>query len=122
MEDRGAGVGGCYNVMHVVMNRVKSPDFPNTVKGVVFQKNAFSWTRDTDPQFGLVPKPTDAIYLAALEAARFVLAGDSDPTGGALWYCNPKTITAGGWFQKNILDHPEKHPFLVRIGKHCYYA
>lgn len=121
MEDRGEGVGGCYDVMHVVVNRVHSPDFPNTVHDVVYQKNAFSWTRPTDPQYGLTPKPGDAIYEAALQAAAYVLAGDSDPTYGALWYANLKTITPGGWFQTNILDHPDIHPVTVRIGKHTYF-
>jgi N-acetylmuramoyl-L-alanine amidase len=120
-EDRGEGVGGCYDVMHVVMNRVKSPDFPNTVHDVVYERNAFSWTRPTDPQYGKYPLPNDVIYGAAFEAARYVLAGDSDPTGGALYYANLKTIDAGGWFARNILGHSDTHPVTMRINKLTFF-
>ena len=33
-------------VAEVTLNRVSSPDFPNTVCEVVWQPGAFSWTRD----------------------------------------------------------------------------
>jgi len=118
MEDR-KGVGFAYGVMHVVMNRVHSPDFPNTIHTVIFQKNAFSWTRATDPQFNLVP--SGPIYDACLLAAPYVIAGDDDPTDGALYYANLKIITPGGWFQMNIIDKPTEHPFIMKIGAHSFY-
>lgn len=121
MEDRGEGVGGCYDVMHVVMNRVKSPEFPNNVNDVVYQPNAFSWTRPTDPEHGKQPQPGDAIYAAALIAARSVYDGDSDPTYGALYYANLKQIDPAGWFARNILGHPDTHPVTVRINKLTYF-
>ncbi len=120
-EDRGEGVGGCYDVMHTVMNRVKSPGFPKTVHDVVYQANAFSWTRPSDPEYGKQPQPGDQIYAAALLAARSVLAGDSDPTYGSLYYANLKNIDAKGWFARNILGHPETHPVTVRINKLTFF-
>ena len=118
MEDR-KGVGLSYGVMHVVMNRVHSPDFPDTIHGVIYQKNAFSWARPTDLQYGLVP--SGPIYEACLAVAPYVIAGDDDPTDGALYYANLKVITPGGWFQKNIIDKPNEHPFILKIGAHSFY-
>lgn len=119
MEDR-KGIGFAYSVMHVVWNRVQSPDFPNTIHGVIYQPNAFSWTRPDNPEYGLVP--SGPIYDACLQVAPLVIGGDSDPTFGALWYANLKSITPGGWFQRHIIDKPVEHPFLVKIGDHHYYA
>lgn len=118
-EDR-KGIGFAYGIMHVVMNRVKAPGFPKTIQGVILQPNAFSWTRPTDPQFGM--KPSGPIYQACLLAAPWVISGDGDPTDGSLYYANLKVITPGGWFQKNIVEQPSKHPFKLKIGQHSFYA
>jgi len=45
-EARGEGSEGMQAVHQVVLNRVKSRKYPNTICGVVLQKNQFSWTRD----------------------------------------------------------------------------
>lgn len=121
MEDRGEGVGGCYDVMHVVMNRVKSPGFPKTIHDVVYEANAFSWTRPDDPEYGKTPAIDDTIYYAALYAAHNVLLRDSDPTGGALYYANLMNIQPGGWFDRNIVQRPDLHPPTIRIGKLNYF-
>lgn len=121
LEARGDGAGSCYAVMHVVMNRVKSIGFPKTIHDVIYQTNAFSWTRPTDPQYGLEPSPHDAVWASCLYMSASVISGDSDPVLGAVWYANLKTITPGGWFQKNILDHPEKHPLRIKIGQHSFF-
>jgi N-acetylmuramoyl-L-alanine amidase len=119
LEARNGGVGSCYCVMHVVMNRVKSPDFPNTIHAVIYGKNQFSWTRPDDPQYGL--EPSGLIYDACLQIAPFVIAGDSDPTNGSLYYSNEKYITPGGWYEKNIIKNPA-HPILIVIGSHTFRA
>jgi len=118
MEDR-KGVGFAYGVMHVVMNRVHSPDFPNTIPGVIYQKNAFSWTRPDDPQYGL--QPSGPVYDACLLVAPYIIDGDDDPTLGALYYANEKHITPNGWYQKNIIENPA-HPVLAVIGSHTFRA
>jgi spore germination cell wall hydrolase CwlJ-like protein len=47
-EARGESYRGRLAVAQTVLNRVKSPRFPNTVCGVVFQKFQFSWTQGWD--------------------------------------------------------------------------
>jgi N-acetylmuramoyl-L-alanine amidase len=82
-EARGEDVLGQAAVAHVTLNRVRSPAYPDTVCGVVWQPGQFSWTEDgrSDQMTDL-----DAIGKAvdiALAAARGKI---KDPTGGALHY------------------------------------
>jgi Cell wall hydrolyses involved in spore germination len=83
-EARGEPYKGQVAVGAVVMNRLKSPLFPNTLTGVIMEPYAF--TAVMDGQYGLTPNAT--AYKAALDAVR-----GYDPTGGALFYYNPKTAT-----------------------------
>lgn len=52
-EARNQGTAGKVAVINVTLNRVKSPLFPNTIKGVVTQRNPrgcqFSWYCDDIP-------------------------------------------------------------------------
>ncbi|WP_330647278.1 cell wall hydrolase [Thioclava sp. FTW29] len=71
-ESNRSSRDGMVAVGSVVMNRVKSPDFPNTVCGVVSQKNQFAR--------GIMSRKMDtrsAPYLR--EAARAVLRGERHP-------------------------------------------
>lgn len=45
-ESRGEDTLGQAAVAHVTLNRVKSPAYPDSVCGVVWQKDQFSWTED----------------------------------------------------------------------------
>jgi spore germination cell wall hydrolase CwlJ-like protein len=45
-EARGESKAGQLAVMHVVMNRIRSVDYPNTICKVVWQNRQFSWTQD----------------------------------------------------------------------------
>lgn len=83
-EARGEPYTGQVAVAAVVLNRVKSQLFPNTISGVIFQPGAF--TAVSDGQFWLTPNAT------AIRAAEEALAG-WDPTGGALYYWNPARTT-----------------------------
>ena len=69
-------------VVAVVLNRVKSPSFPNTISGVIYQSGAFDAV--SDGQINLTPDED------SLRAARDALNG-WDPTGGCLYYYNPAT-------------------------------
>lgn len=89
-------------VAAVILNRLKSPDFPNTIQGVIFQPLAF--TAVQDGQFYLEP---DATAWRAVEEA---LAG-RDPSGGALYYWNPATATSS-WIWSR--------PIIKRIGNHVF--
>lgn len=83
-EARGEPYTGQVAVAAVVLNRVASPDFPNTISGVVYQPWAFTCVNDG--QINLSPNDT------AIKAARDALNG-WDPSYGALYYYNPKTAT-----------------------------
>jgi N-acetylmuramoyl-L-alanine amidase len=82
-EARGENALGQAAVAHVTLNRVKSPAYPDSVCGVVWQPGQFSWTGD-----GRSDRMTDldAIGKAvdiALAASRGKI---KDPTGGALHF------------------------------------
>ena len=83
-EARGEPYIGQVAVAAVVLNRVRSDEFPDTVSGVIFQPGAFDavW----DGQFDMTP--TDS----AVRAARDAMNG-WDPTGGCTYYYNPATAT-----------------------------
>ena len=101
-EARGEPYSGQVAVGAVVLNRVDHPSFPNTIAGVIYQKGAFTALDD-----GQFDQPiADSAYRAAREA----LAG-SDPTGGCIYYYNPKTAT-NAWIRTL--------PITTRIGKHVF--
>ena len=101
-EARGESYRGQVAVGAVVLNRVKSSQFPNTLAGVIYQKGAF--TAIDDGQFN------QPIADSAYRAAREALAG-SDPTGGCLYYYNPQTATSSWIFTL---------PVKMAIGKHRF--
>lgn len=101
-EARGESYTGQVAVAAVVLNRVKSSSFPNTVAGVIYQSGAFSVVNDG--QINLTPNQT------AYSAARDALNG-WDPTYGAIYYFNPKTATSS-WIWSR--------PVTVVIGNHRF--
>lgn len=80
-EARGEPYKGQVAVGAVVLNRVKSASFPNTIAGVIYQPGAFSCV--DDGQINLTPDET------AMNAARDAMNG-WDPTGGCVFYYNPE--------------------------------
>lgn len=101
-EARGEEYIGQVAVAAVVLNRVESSSFPNTIAGVVYQSGAFDCV--SDGQINLTPDST------AISAAQDALNG-WDPTYGCLFYYNPRTATSS-W----MLSRPVK---LV-IGQHNF--
>ena len=101
-EARGEPYAGQVAVAAVVLNRVRSSSFPNTISGVVYQSGAF--TAVSDGQINLTPNTT------AYNAARDALNG-WDPSGGAIYYFNPNTAT-NAWIWSR--------PHIVTIGKHRF--
>ena len=83
-EARGEPYAGQVAVAAVVLNRVKSSSFPNTISGVIYQSGAFDVV--SDGQINLTPNST------AKKAAQDALNG-WDPTYGAIYYFNPNTAT-----------------------------
>ena len=80
-EARGESYKGQVAVAAVALNRVASASFPNTISGVVYQSGAFTCVSN-----GSINNTPDA---SAIRAARDALNG-WDPTGGCLYYYNPK--------------------------------
>lgn len=101
-EARGESYTGQVAVGAVILNRVKSSSFPNTISGVIYQKNAF--TAVLDGQINLEPNQS------ALNAAKDAMNG-YDPTGGCIYYYNPKTATSKWIFSR---------PVVVTIGRHVF--
>ena len=65
----------------VVMNRIKSGLFADTVKGVIYQ-NINGYYQFTPVANGWIDKPANTDSLNAAKEVR----NGADPTGGALWY------------------------------------
>ena len=101
-EARGEPYTGQVAVAAVVLNRVKSSKFPNTISGVVYQSGAFDAV--SDGQINMTPDET------AKKAAQDALNG-WDPSYGAIYYFNPNTAT-NKWIWSR--------PMTVTIGKHRF--
>ena len=101
-EARGEPYVGQVAVGAVVLNRVKSSSFPNTIAGVIYQNGAFDVV--SDGQINLVQNST------AKKAAQDALNG-WDPSYGAIYYFNPNTATSK-WIWSR--------PMTVTIGKHRF--
>lgn len=101
-EARGEPYMGQVAVGAVVLNRVEHPSFPDTLSGVVYQKGAFSCLYD-----GQFNEPvSESAYKAATDAINGL-----DPSGGAIYYYNPKKSTNKWIFSR---------PVITTIGSHRF--
>ena len=101
-EARGEPYKGMVAVAGVVLNRVESSLFPNSIAKVIYQSGAFSVV--DDGQIDLAPDTN------SLKAARDALNG-WDPSGGALFYYNPAKTS-----NKYIRSRPQ----ICVIGDHIF--
>lgn len=101
-EARGESYLGQVAVGAVIINRVKNPNFPNSVYGVVFEPGAFTAVSD-----GQYYSPPSASSVKAAQAA----INGWDPSGGSLYYWNPSTATSRWIWSRKI---------IARIGKHVF--
>ncbi|QQP14016.1 spore cortex-lytic enzyme [Lysinibacillus agricola] len=101
-EARGEPYEGQVAVAAVILNRLESSEFPNTISGIIFQPLAF--TAVADGQIWLEPNQR------AKEAVLDAMNG-WDPSENALYYFNPKTATS-----KWIWSRPQ----IKRIGEHIF--
>jgi N-acetylmuramoyl-L-alanine amidase len=101
-EARGESYIGQVAIAAVILNRLNSPTFPNTISGVIFEPLAF--TAVADGQIWLTPN--EQAKKAVLDAIN-----GTDPTDGATYYFNPDTATS-----KWIWGRPQ----IKRIGKHIF--
>ena len=103
-EARGESYTGQVAVGAVILNRVASSKFPNTISGVIYQKNAF--TAVSDGQIHHSP------YKTAMNAATDSLNG-WDPTYGCIYYYNPAVATSSWIFSRQTVTTIGKHVFAI---------
>ncbi len=103
-EARGEPYKGKVAVAAVVLNRVESSSFPNTIAGVVYQSGAFSAVKDG--QINLTPDSE------SIRAAQDAMNG-WDPTGGCLYYYNPNTATDSWIRTRTVKTVIGRHYFCV---------
>ncbi len=101
-EARGESFIGQVAIAAVVLNRVESDKFGNTVNEVIFEPGAF--TAVSDGQYYM--QPNEIAYRAAQSAI-----DGWDPTNNAIYYWNPATAT-NQWIWSR--------PITTTIGKHVF--
>jgi N-acetylmuramoyl-L-alanine amidase len=101
-EARGESYEGQVAVGAIILNRVQSSKFPNTVAGVIYQPGAFSCLTDG----GINAAVEDSAFRAARDAINGM-----DPCGGAIYYYNPAKSTNKWIFSR---------PVIVVIGAHRF--
>ncbi len=106
-EASGESKKGLIAVGNVVLNRVKSVLFPNTIYGVIFDRKGGA-------QFE--PILNGSIYCNpsydSIDAAKRALSGENT-AGASLYFLNPK-IAQSSWIVKN-------RKYLKTIGNHDFY-
>ncbi|MDE6586301.1 MAG: spore cortex-lytic enzyme [Clostridia bacterium] len=103
-ESRGEPYTGQVAVGAVILNRVNSSKFPNTISGVIYQRHAF--TAVSDGQINLEPDKT------AMNAAQDAMNG-WDPTYGCIYYYNPAVATSSWIFSRKTVTTIGKHIFAI---------
>lgn len=105
-EARGESFLGQVAVGAVVLNRVKSPLFPNTIEEVIKQRNnnVYQFSPVADGTINL--EPDETAFKAAVETLK-----GTDPTNGATFFYNP--VVASDWWIRTL-------PVITRIGNHDF--
>lgn len=116
-EARGEPRAGQYAVAEVTMNRVASPRYPDTVCGVVYQKNwdrirkrnvsAFSWT-----EFKTLPEPRGSQWASARGVAGEVYYRRMEPKLADVLHYHANYIRPS-WSREKTR--------VARIGNHVFY-
>ena len=101
-EARGESYDGQVAVGAVILNRVESDSFPDSVSAVCSEPGAFCGVANGQVNI----EPDQSCRQAAVAAAM-----GADPTGGAVFFYNPKTA-ANDWIRSR--------PVVKTIGNHCF--
>lgn len=107
-EARGEPLEGQIAVGNVVLNRVRSSEFPNTVKGVIFDK-IYGIQFSPVANGSIYNTPTESAVLAA----KICLEGYTFSTR-ALYFYNP-AIATSSWIGRT-------RPYIMTIGNHAFYG
>ena len=106
-EAAGESLYGQIAVGNVVLNRVRSRQYPNTVYGVIFDR--VGGTQFSPVAMGTIYKtPTESSVIAA----KICLEGYSI-SDNILFFMNPR-IATNNWISKN-------RPYAFSIGNHDFY-
>ncbi|HJB56181.1 MAG TPA: cell wall hydrolase [Candidatus Flavonifractor intestinipullorum] len=104
-ESGNQSLEGKIAVGNVVLNRVAHPQFPNTVKGVIFQANQF-----TPVQNGSINRTPSS---ESVIAAKLCLDG-ANTAGSSLYFVNP-SVSPNSWASRN-------RTCVATIGQHAFFA
>ena len=107
-EAKGEPLLGQIAVGNVVLNRVRSSAYPNTIYGVIFDRK--HGTQFSPVSFGTIYNPPAE---SAVIAAKICLEGYS-LSDSVLFFLNPR-IATNNWIVRN-------RPFAFRIGNHDFYS
>lgn len=106
-EAEGEPFLGKVAVGAVIVNRTKTPNFPKTVKEVIFQPGQFT------PVANGRLESIKIIDIDSIEAAKLALDG-VDPTGGALFFYNPSKVSYNSWIRgREIIYLIGNHVFCI---------
>ena len=107
-ESQGESLLGKIAVGNVVLNRVASAEFPDSIYGVIFDDR---WGGQFEPvrNGSIYQEPTEESVLAA----KLVLEGAS-VAGNSLYFLSP-SLTSNHWIMNN-------RPYVMTIGCHWFYA
>lgn len=107
-ESGGCDMKGRILIANVIMNRVRSNEFPDTIAAVVYQKSQFSPVADGSMKSCTVTDTT-------IEAVDRALAGE-DYSQGALYFMNRKLSMA-----HNVSWFDQKLTYLFQYDKHEFF-
>lgn len=105
-ESKGEPFEGKVAVASVILNRVLSPNFPDSIEEVIFQPRAFSCVVNGE----ITVEPTQDCFDAVHEAIN-----GNDPTREALFFYNPEIATCSWMHQVDKLNE-------TPIGQHLFFS
>lgn len=103
-EAEGEPFEGKVAVADVVLNRVEHEQFPDTIKDVIYQKNAFE-----PVQNGSINEPASNEAVKAVEEALI----DQDKNEELLYFYNPETATSDWIFSREVVKKIGNHSFAI---------
>lgn len=109
-ESRGESTLGKFAVTEVVINRVKSDEFPDTIMGVILDESQFSWLQNDE--WWNIENPLEW-YEAERIAISFLSGEFPEVTGGALYYHNPDLVTP--FYYDDAVN-------VITIDNHVFYS
>ena len=107
-ESQGESMKGKLAVGNVILNRVRSSTFPNSIYSVIFDRNY--GVQFTPTENGTIHQTPGADSVAA---AKMVLEGVKAVPDGTLYFQNPATAVSQ-WI-------PQNRPYVTTIGAHKFY-